>query len=473
MSSKKIDFYFKKKSVNENVGAVNIVNNNNLDAEKSDAVNNIVNSSEAVDGIDLIDVVNTVNTNENAVTSTSSSSNTLLEKPYHPPKNFVFPKTKFGSRYRSCQYKWFNDYTWLHYDLEKDHVFCFYCMKHESKLTAEKNKDPAYITNGFKNWKKAPECFKDHQNSKCHRGATTFEVIVPSCNDPSTMLSEQLLKSRAEERQYLKALMECIQFLARQGLPLRGSDHIDDNLSQLLLLRSKDNPTILKKLSSHTSANNRKFTHQDYQNEILSLMANEVLRTKLKAIKESTYYSIMCDEYTDVANKEQLSFCIRWIDEYLSAKEDFLGYYELPNIKSDTIFTVIKDCLLRFGLSIQNLRGQTYDGASNMMGKRSGVAQKILLIQPKALVTHCHGHSLSLAIKDANKLCSLLNDVMGSIGEIIVLIKFSPKRERMLGTINENIEVSRDDDDALEPATTLAKLSITRWTIRSNAYNKV
>ena len=47
-------------------------------------------------------------------------------------------------------------------------------------------------------------------------------------------MSEQLTKSRVEERQYLKALMKCIQFLARQGLPLRGSDHIDDNVTQLL-----------------------------------------------------------------------------------------------------------------------------------------------------------------------------------------------------------------------------------------------
>ena len=95
----------------------------------------------------------------------------------------------------------------------------------------------------------------------------------------------------------------------------------------------------------------------------------------------------MCDEYTDVANKEQLSFCLRWIDENLCAREDFLGYYELPNIKSDTIVAVIRDCLIRFELPIQNLRGQTYDGASNMMGKRSGVAQQILKDQTKALAT--------------------------------------------------------------------------------------
>ena len=71
-----------------------------------------------------------------------------------------------------------------------------------------------------------------------------------------------------------------------------------------------------------------------------------------------------------------------------------------------------------------------------MMGKRSGVAQQILKDQLKTLVTHC------LAIKDANKLCSILNEVMESVGEIIVLIKLSPKRERILGIINENIELS-------------------------------
>ena len=80
----------------------------------------------------------------------------------------------------------------------------------------------------------------------------------------------------------------------------------------------------------------------------------------------------MCDEYTDEANKEQLSFCLRWIDENLCAREDFLGCCDFSKIKSDTIVAVIRDCLIRFELSIQNLRGQTYDGASNMMGKKSG-----------------------------------------------------------------------------------------------------
>lgn len=120
--------------------------------------------------------------------------------------------------------------------------------------------------------------------------------------------------------------MECIQYLARQGMPLRGSDHINDSLTQLLLLRSKDHPMLAERISSGSSSNKRKFTHQDFQNELLTLMANEVLRNKLTSITKSKYFSIICDEYTDVSDKEQLSFYIRWIDENLCAKEDFLGY---------------------------------------------------------------------------------------------------------------------------------------------------
>ena len=43
--------------------------------------------------------------------------------------------------------------------------------------------------------------------------------------------------------------------------------------------------------------------------------------------------------------------CFRWIKD-LRVHEDFVGYYELPDIKSDTIVTVIKDSLIRMHLSL-------------------------------------------------------------------------------------------------------------------------
>ena len=65
-------------------------------------------------------------------------------------------------------------------------------------------------------------------------------------------------------------------------------------------------------------------------------MARQVLRSKVMTIEKNRYFAIMADEYTDKSNKEQLSFCVRTVAD--SLKPEFLGFYELQNIESDTIF---------------------------------------------------------------------------------------------------------------------------------------
>ena len=90
---------------------------------------------------------------------------------FHPDKSFKFPKTTIRNRNRRCQHQWFEDFKWLHYDMERDCVLCFYCFTHEHQLTAEHNKEPAYISTGFQNWKKAPRYFKEHEQIKCHTAA--------------------------------------------------------------------------------------------------------------------------------------------------------------------------------------------------------------------------------------------------------------------------------------------------------------
>ena len=97
----------------------------------------------------------------------------------------------------------------------------------------------------------------------------------------------------------------------------------------------------------------------------------------------------------------------------------------------------IKDVFLRFNLSLQHCRGQTYDGASNMMGKKFAVATKLLVEEPKAFATHCQGHSLSLAGKDLTVCCKILCDTMSTVREICVLVKYSPMRENILGRMQE------------------------------------
>ena len=86
-------------------------------------------------------------------------------------------------------------------------------------------------------------------------------------------------------------------------------------------------------------------------------MAVPTSQEKLKTVWKYRFSSIIADESTDVSNKEQLSFYLQSVNENLNALEDFIGFYQLQNIKSNTIVHVIKDILITMNLSLSYCRG--------------------------------------------------------------------------------------------------------------------
>jgi len=87
----------------------------------------------------------------------------------------------------------------------------------------------------------------------------------------------------------------------------------------------------------------------DIQNEVLQIMALDVLRKIIDRVKSNRFFSLIVDETTDESTKEQLSICIRHVDTGSTADvfEDFIGLYETSETDTGTITTVIKDVLLR------------------------------------------------------------------------------------------------------------------------------
>ena len=59
----------------------------------------------------------------------------------------------------------------------------------------------------------------------------------------------------------------------------------------------------------------------------------------------------MANEVTDCSNKEQFGF--RWVDKGFNTHEDFIGSYNVDNIKGeDTLVTVIKDVLIKLNIPL-------------------------------------------------------------------------------------------------------------------------
>ena len=337
--------------------------------------------------------------------------------------------------------------------------------KTKVNLNSAKNKELVFVQSGFSNWKNALALFREHQNSYCHKLAVEYSTTIPSCGNVVEMLNETARATMEENRRCLVAIIECLQFLARQGLAFQGSTEGESNFLQLLQLRAKDRPELLVWLNRTAD----KYTSHEIQNELIAILASRVIQDLVSDIQKAIFFAIICDEYTDISNKEQLTICIRWVDDSLVAHEDFIGFIKIPNIMAETIVTAIKDTLARLGLSVTNCRGQCYDGASNMLGPKTGVAKRIQEVEPKAHPTHCYAHSLSLSVKDMTCNCQLLSQTMDIAKEIVTLIKFSPKRECLLQQLKENLETEDEDTSSRG----IIGLCPTRWTVRASCFRRI
>jgi hypothetical protein len=269
-----------------------------------------------------------------------------------------------------------------------------------------------FITQGFDSWHKALEKFKEHQKTDCHQEAL-YKANASRCD---VLLDKALVGEKAKNTKMLQKLITSVCYLAKQGQGLRGTTHAkvegtdvcepDSNLQQLLQLRSDDVPELAGWLKRKIA-----FTSPAIQNEILDLVAKELLRQLLAKIGQR-WFCIMADETTDISNQQQLAFVVRHVDDELTPHETLIGLYHIPNAKADTIVSVINDVLLRCSLQIENLRGQCYDGASVMSGRLNGVAAQLREWQPKATYIHCFAHSLNLSVQDMAPQNSLLKNML-------------------------------------------------------------
>ena len=273
------------------------------------------------------------------------------------------------------------------------------------------------------------------------------------------LFSEAIMKQQHSARIALKAMFTTLQYLAKQGISIRGHDHGSGNYMELLAVRSHDIPELKDFL-----LRSKPMTGWMIQNEMLQMMGKALLHSVLKGVREDKEFSIIVDETTDCSTKEQVSITVRSVGKQFDVKEQFLGLYETTSTTSETLTDIIKDPLVRCSLSLDHLRGQCYDGASNMKGVHSGVQARIYAIQPLAVYIHCCNHSLNLALQDTARAVPQLRDALQWVHDAAKILNTSKGR-------NDFLEIVNDLEDI--PMMTLKTLCPTRWTVRHAAINSV
>ena len=206
------------------------------------------------------------------------------------------------------------------------------------------------------------------------------------------------------------------------------------------------------------------YLSKNIQNDLLRLMAKRVLEEISSSIQKSTFFSLMADETTDAANKEQLVIVYRRVDDEFVAHEEFVDLRDLKKADAQSIFHELSESMKDLHLDVHRMRGQCYDEASTMSGIKSGVAKLIMDMEPSAIYTHCYGHALNLAASDTVKRCTLMKNTLDTTHEICKLVKCSPKRDALLQQIKQDVQAGIPGIRVLCP---------TRWTIRADSIKSI
>lgn len=320
-------------------------------------------------------------------------------------------------------------------------------------------REQAFITEGFSNWRKGPERFREHQNSVSHMHALAQLDHYNRSHPVCAQLSNQKLENQKSAKECLHAIFTSIRYLAEQGLPLRGHSDGNGNFEALLQLRIADVPALDPWLNRYCS-----YTSPAIQNEILSLFGQQLVRSIAASIRNAGQFAVIVDGTTDISGKNQESICLRYVDEELHPHEEFIGLYEAPDSTGKTVAACVRDTLIRLDLPIEQLRGQTYDGASNMSGIYNGCQAIIQKEQPLALYVHCAAHCVNLVSQSTCESIPVVRDALGTVQELGALFSAS-------SNLRHSFFVNAQADDI--SIRKIKPLCPTRWLVRVDAINNL
>ena len=131
----------------------------------------------------------------------------------------------------------------------------------------------AFIETGFTNWKKEIEKLKDHEDSSCHSEAINVSEIAETNGNLPKMFDSKLTYEKFDNCQSFLEILESIQYLGRQGLPLRVHDDSEENFIRLMMSKAGNN----SKLRAWLKKEKGKYSDHHIQNEILKIMGLSIL----------------------------------------------------------------------------------------------------------------------------------------------------------------------------------------------------
>jgi hypothetical protein len=143
-------------------------------------------------------------------------------------------------------------------------------------------------------------------------------------------------------------------------------------------------------------------------------------------------FCILVDESADVSGKEQMAIVLRYVDMLGEIKERLIAVVHVQETSASCLKSNIDYVFNKYGLSYSQVRGQGYDGASNMKGEFNGLRALIMRENSSAYYIHCFAHQLQLVIVAVAKKNDDASDFFDMVSLLLTVAGASCKRKDMI-----------------------------------------
>lgn len=192
---------------------------------------------------------------------------------------------------------------------------------------------------------KAGTVLRKHSEKESHRSATTraaqfLRVMTGEQKSVTQQIDKALVDRITANRLKLASILKIIILCGRQTLALRSrNDTLQDVHSDPDRLSNHGNFWALvdfrvdagdKILEAHlqSAPNNATYTSSVIQNQLIHILGDYIRNIIIDGVIKSPLFSVIADEVTDVANFEQLSLVLRYVDSDGCIHEDLVDFIE-------------------------------------------------------------------------------------------------------------------------------------------------
>lgn len=226
--------------------------------------------------------------------------------------------------------------------------------------------------------------------------------------DSTSAIEDEPQMSTEEKtlREYLKSLFEILVLLGKHNIPLvanKATDagHLSNNLQALIDYRINAGDDALKKRFERNAVN-AEYLSATQQSQLLDVCENTVREEILMEVRESRFFSLVTGDLVQFGEVKHLPLFLRFVNQQNVLREEFLDFVPFDSEEFSLVDKLEALLNERFGLSMEDCRGQAHKATGTNTNKMKAVA--VLLAEKFSQALHLPCSHVALNIHLSNNL---------------------------------------------------------------------